>query len=124
MKLHKNTALFKEAVVVTAQRLNLPPEYIEKDYWVTYALYSIFNNDVVKNYTVFKGGTALSKCNDIIKRFSEDIDLVITRNSDENPNQLKRKIKEITKTVSGIMPEVSMEGITLKLGMSRKTGHQ
>jgi predicted nucleotidyltransferase component of viral defense system len=28
--------------------------YVEKDYWVTYALFTIFNNEIGKD-TVFKG---------------------------------------------------------------------
>lgn len=42
MKLHTNKELFSDAVKITAQEMQLPPIYIEKDYWVTYALYTIF----------------------------------------------------------------------------------
>ena len=69
MKLHTNTQLFKEAVTYTAQQLNLPEIYIEKDYWVTLALNRIFSSDIGKQ-VVFKGGTALAKCFNLIQRFS------------------------------------------------------
>ena len=72
---------------------------------------------------VFKGGTALSKCNNIIERFSEDIDLVVLRNEGETNNQLKTKIKKISNYISGIIPEIDIEGITHKKGMIRKTAH-
>ena len=49
---------------------------VHKDYWVTYALFTIFTNEIGKD-TVFKGGTALSKCFSMIEHFSEDIDLVV-----------------------------------------------
>jgi predicted nucleotidyltransferase component of viral defense system len=52
--------------------MKIPAIYVEKDYWVTYALFTIFNNEIGKD-TVFKGGTALSKCYNMIERFSEDI---------------------------------------------------
>lgn len=78
MKLHKNIKLFRDAIRITAQQMNIPPEFVEKDYWVTYALFTIFNNEIGKD-TVFKGGTALSKCYKLIERFSEDIDLVVLR---------------------------------------------
>lgn len=42
MNLHKNKELFQEAIIATAQRMKIPEIYIEKDYWVTYALYLIF----------------------------------------------------------------------------------
>jgi predicted nucleotidyltransferase component of viral defense system len=89
MKLHENKSLYTDAIRFTAQQMNLPPEYIEKDYWVTFALYNIFKNEIGKE-TVFKGGTALSKCFGLIQRFSEDIDLVVFRKESETSNQLKR----------------------------------
>jgi len=123
MKLHENKNLFKEAVRATAEQKGILDIYVEKDYWVTYALYTIFNNDIGKE-TIFKGGTALSKCFGLIDRFSEDIDLVVRRDDSETDNQLKRKIKKVTTTVSGILPEVEVPEVTRKFGMSRKTAHK
>lgn len=122
MKLHENISLYTDAIRFTAQQMNLPPEYVEKDYWVTFALYNIFKNEIGKE-TVFKGGTALSKCFGLIQRFSEDIDLVVLRNETETANQLKNKIKKISKSVSDVLPEIEIEGITNKVGMIRKTAH-
>lgn len=82
MKLHENILLYRDAIRFTAQQMNLQPEYVEKDYWVTYTLFTIFNNEIGKE-TVFKGGTALSKCYNMIERFSEDIDLVVLRRERE-----------------------------------------
>lgn len=123
MNLHTNNELFTAAVSRTAQLMDIPPIYIEKDYWVTYALYTIFHHEIGKQ-AVFKGGTALSKCYGIIERFSEDIDLVVMRAPEESSNQLTNKIKAITSVVSGVMPEVPVEGITQKRGKNRKTGHR
>ena len=123
MNLHTNKQLFQDAVIATAQRFNIPEIYIEKDYWVTVALYSIFHSPIASE-SVFKGGTALSKCHKLIERFSEDVDMVVLNNSGESGNKLKNKLKAITDAVSSIMPEVEIEGITNKLGMIRKTAHQ
>lgn len=122
MKLHSDIELFKEAVEITADLMKIKPIYVEKDYWVTFALYNIFKNEIGKE-TVFKGGTALSKCFGLIQRFSEDIDLVVLRNENETGNQLKTKIKKISNCVSNVLPEIEIEGITNKLGMIRKTAH-
>lgn len=122
MKLHENKALFKDAILFTAQQVNLKPEYIEKDYWVTYALFTIFNSAIGKD-TVFKGGTALSKCYNVIERFSEDIDLVVLRRADETDSRLKTKLKAISSVVEAVLPEIAVEGITQKMGMNRKTAH-
>ncbi|MDL2277396.1 nucleotidyl transferase AbiEii/AbiGii toxin family protein [Parabacteroides sp. OttesenSCG-928-G07] len=122
MKLHLNKELFRDAILVTAQRMDLPPIYIEKDYWVTFALYKIFHSEVGRD-TIFKGGTALSKCYKMIERFSEDIDLVVLRHEGETDNKLKSKLKAIGKLIEDELPEVEIEGITHKRGMIRKTTH-
>jgi len=122
MRLHQNIQLFRDAVRITAQQMNIPPEFVEKDYWVTYALFTIFNNEIGKD-TVFKGGTALSKCYKMIERFSEDIDLVVLRREGETDSKLKSKLKAISTVVETVLPEVIIEGITHKMGMNRKTAH-
>ncbi|KAF0200723.1 MAG: hypothetical protein FD170_3252 [Bacteroidetes bacterium] len=122
MRLHENKELFQNAVIATSQQKGIREIYIEKDYWVTFALYTIFNNEIGKE-TVFKGGTALSKCFGLIHRFSEDIDLVVLGKENETGNQLKTKIKKISTCVSNVLPEIEIDGITNKVGMIRKTAH-
>ena len=122
MTLHENKTLFRQAVQFTADQLKIAAIYVEKDYWVTYALHTIFHNNI-GNDTVFKGGTALSKCYKMIDRFSEDIDLVVLRREGETDNKLKTKLKTIGQVVSKVLPEVEIEGITHKMGMNRKTTH-
>ena len=53
-------------------------EVIEKDWWVTAVLRALFNLPYAKHLS-FKGGTSLSKCWNLIDRFSEDIDIAIDR---------------------------------------------
>ncbi len=122
MKLHENKTLFRQAVQFTADQMKIPAIYVEKDYWVTYALFLVFNNKIGKD-SVFKGGTALAKCYNMIERFSEDIDLVVLRRAGETDNKLKSKLKAISKVVDAIMPEVGVANITHKMGMNRKTAH-
>ncbi len=80
MNLHENKELFKDAIIATSQLKGIPEIYIEKDYWITFALYAIFTSEA-KEYCIFKGGTALSKCSQMIERFSEDIDIVLLKKS-------------------------------------------
>lgn len=122
MKLHENKTLFRQAVQFTADQMKIPAIYVEKDYWVTYVLFTIFNNEIGKD-TVFKGGTALSKCYQMIERFSEDIDLVVLRKEGETDSKLKSKLKIVSTVVDTVLPEVTIEGITHKMGMNRKTAH-
>jgi predicted nucleotidyltransferase component of viral defense system len=123
MKLHLQKDLFKQAIEITAFELSIDPIYIEKDYWITLALKLIYKNKIGEE-TIFKGGTSLSKCYNYIKRFSEDIDLVVVRNNGETDTQLNKKIRQISKTLEAILPEINIEGLTSKHGMLRKTVHQ
>jgi len=123
MKLHLDRENFLQAVKLTADRMGIATIYVEKDYWVTYALNVIFNNEIGKD-TVFKGGTALSKCYNMIDRFSEDIDLVVLRREGESNNKLTTKIKTISEVVTNVLPEIAIPGLTQKMGMNRKTAHR
>ena len=122
MTLHEDTDLFNQAIRATAQRMGILDIYIEKDYWVCYALYLIYTGRF-KDEVVFKGGTALSKCYSSIERFSEDIDLVLLRKGGETGSQLKTKLKRITKALTAPFVEEEIEGITNKMGMIRKIAY-
>lgn len=122
MNLHTDPKLFRQAIQYTSDQMQIPAIYIEKDYWVTFALYTIVKAPIGKD-TIFKGGTALSKCYKLIERFSEDIDLVVLRNVGETHSKLKSKLKEISNSIINDLPEVDIEGITRKMGMNRKTAH-
>lgn len=56
----------------------LPAYAIEKDWWVVQTLAILFELEIGQ-HLIFKGGTSLSKSWNLIKRFSEDIDLAIDR---------------------------------------------
>lgn len=122
MRLHQNAKLFSDAIRATAQQMNILPSYVEKDYWITYILYTIFNSEIGSD-VVFKGGTALSKCFNIIERFSEDIDLVVLRSAGESDNKLKSKLRSISKVVESILPEVKISDLSYKTGKHHKTAH-
>ncbi|HEY9169445.1 MAG TPA: nucleotidyl transferase AbiEii/AbiGii toxin family protein [Lutibacter sp.] len=122
MKLHENVDLFKQAVSFTASQKGILDIYVEKDYWVTFVLYNLYKSELGKEI-VFKGGTALSKCYNIIDRFSEDIDLIILKTDNQSDYYLKKKLKEITVAVSQLFPEIEEKDITHRIGMVRKTAH-
>jgi len=58
--------------------VGLPVVAVEKDWWVVKTLEIVFSTEIAE-YTVFKGGTSLSKAWGLIDRFSEDIDLALDR---------------------------------------------
>lgn len=122
MRLHDNKTLFRQAIQFTSDQLNIPAIYVEKDYWVTFALYIIYHSNL-KDETVFKGGTSLSKCFRLIDRFSEDIDLVLLRRDGESNSRMSTKLKAVSTLISKSLPEIEIAGITNKMGMNRKTAH-
>ncbi|WP_222617351.1 nucleotidyl transferase AbiEii/AbiGii toxin family protein [Flavobacterium muglaense] len=120
MNLHLDKDNFEGAIVATAAHFKIPEIFIEKDYWVTYALHQLFHSEV-KDLIVFKGGTSLSKCYKIIERFSEDVDMVIVKNDTDTGNDLKRKLKAVTDVVDkSILEVVPNDPTTKKLGSLRK----
>jgi len=127
-------ALFIEA----AAQKNISPEIIEKDFWVCWTLLQISRLTKLPRL-IFKGGTSLSKAFGIIKRFSEDIDLVINRhelgfNEETDPanqgttNLRNRTIEKLKDTCFDVIAEevlpklqsqmssvIGMDGWTLKI---------
>ena len=67
----------RELFRATAQAMQVHEAIIEKDFWVCWVLYYLFQNSPWKDKMVFKGGTSLSKAYHAIERFSEDIDLIL-----------------------------------------------
>lgn len=61
-----------------ATRRGLSPAVVEKDLWVCWTLARLHEIPDMPAFT-FKGGTSLSKVHGLIERFSEDIDLVLSR---------------------------------------------
>jgi hypothetical protein len=61
----------------TAQKMGVHEAIIEKDYWVCLVLDYLFHKSLFQEHLTFKGGTSLSKCFALIRRFSEDIDLIL-----------------------------------------------
>ena len=62
-----------------ASQMGLAPAIVEKDFWVCWTLKHLFAHATLSNDLIFKGGTTLSKVYDVIHRFSEDIDISISR---------------------------------------------
>ena len=60
--------LFRETA---AHMGDMSPVIIEKDFWVCWLLKQLFTISELEGRLVFKGGTSLSKCFNLIRRFSD-----------------------------------------------------
>ena len=63
----------RDALSVAADRAGRPAHLLEKDVWVVWALATLYGS-ALGEHLVFKG-TSFSKAYQVIRRFSEDVDL-------------------------------------------------
>lgn len=91
MNLHHDHEAFSELIIAASNELHIPPGIIEKDYYVTLALRELASK--VKGM-VFKGGTFLTKCYQILDRFSEDIDISYAASEGVPGESRKRQLKK------------------------------
>src|SRR5208282_5569882 len=82
--------------------IGLQAESVEKDFWVCWTLRELFAMPGIGNHLTFKGGTSLSKAWKLIERFSEDIDLIVDKETlgfagdaspDQAPSKKQRKLR-------------------------------
>ncbi|MFH1356382.1 MAG: nucleotidyl transferase AbiEii/AbiGii toxin family protein [bacterium] len=89
-----------------AKRMKMQPAIIEKDFWVVWTLWRLFEQKELKPHLTFKGGTSLSKVYGAIKRFSEDIDLSIEKGffgfDDENSPENAPSRKKCNKALEAL----------------------
>ncbi len=71
----QRSELYKAA----SQKLGIGEVILEKDFWVCWTLRELFALPGIGEHLIFKGGTSLSKIWRAIDRFSEDIDVSLSR---------------------------------------------
>jgi len=102
------TALFRrtEAAMVPSCHAAI----VEKDFWVCWSLRRIFEVLQFRPHLIFKGGTSLSKVYRAIERFSEDVDLSLSRRDlgfadDRDPEQEGISKKEARRRLDALVAE-------------------
>ncbi|MBX3184254.1 MAG: nucleotidyl transferase AbiEii/AbiGii toxin family protein [Polyangiaceae bacterium] len=69
---------FAKLLQLVTDETRIDPSLVEKDYWVTHCMWAIHQTGLD---LWFKGGTSLSKGYGVIRRFSEDLDLMVQHGS-------------------------------------------
>lgn len=104
-----------------AEEKGIPDNAVEKDFWVSMVLKAIFSLPCSEGI-VFKGGTSLGKCWDLIERFSEDCDLAIDRSvlgfGKELNGTQRNKLRKKSKTFVDNTLVVELEKALDELGLS------
>ena len=77
--LHSPPERQKKACIELQDEMHLHAQSVEKDLWVCWTLRELFSLPGVGEHLTFKGGTSLSKAWKLIRRFSEDIDLIVDK---------------------------------------------
>lgn len=111
---------FADLLVTVGETTETSPALVEKDYWVTEVLRVIAAG--YSEGVIFKGGTSLSKGWGLIRRFSEDIDLLVRQDGSAGTsrNARDRYMKEIGAAVGQIAGlEPVAEGARSERGISR-----
>jgi hypothetical protein len=107
---------FGPTIDAAAEQLGISSTAIEKDYWVTQVLRAL-GHDFAEDF-VFKGGTSLSKGYGILKRFSDDLDILILRGA-RGKGATDRLMKSI-----GEAAAAAAEGLAERYGGSETGVHR
>lgn len=113
----------KELFEETASQRGLTDIIIEKDFWVCWTLKRLYTNPELAPFLTFKGGTSLSKAYNLIERFSEDIDLTISRDAplltdcpdimedDISNKERNRRIATLKETAQAFVKDIVLPAI-------------
>ncbi len=114
LRLHEDTALFREAVRYTAARTGFLARLVEKDYYCTVLLEHL---GARCPELVFKGGTCLAKVHVGFFRMSEDLDFVIPvpagvarAERSMRSKTAKKAVEALEKSVAGLWIESPLTG--------------
>jgi hypothetical protein len=93
---------FTDLIRATASALGIPAPIVEKDYYLTRALFFLSRDHAGR--FVLKGGTSLAKGWDLLERFSEDLDLLLKvefEGREISKGERERRLKAMAATIGG-----------------------
>lgn len=114
---------------VVTHELGVTSQLIEKDFWVCWILKTLFSLPASGSHLTFKGGTSLSKCYNVIKRFSEDVDVSIERtfltsqesiepDGKQGTKENKRRLARLKQACQEKIADVIIPELEKKIGFS------
>lgn len=116
-----------ELFQAAAQKTGLSEIILEKDFWVCWTLRQLFTIPGVGEHLIFKGGTSLSKVWQAIQRFSEDIDVSLSRDwlgfsGEHDPEhahsrkQQKKRLDDLAEACAERIQEVLLPALRVQVG--------
>lgn len=115
MYLHEDREQFLSVIdtITNSSDTDIKEAYLEKDYYVTMFLKLLSQR---QPEIIFKGGTSLSKCQKVINRFSEDIDLSLI--CENKPTEGQRR--HLKANIKDVAEELGLEITNLEETRSRR----
>ena len=87
-------------IVERASEWGLSEQTIEKDYVLSWLLWGLGRDPVLRDQWIFKGGTCLKKCYIETYRFSEDLDFSVLPGGPFRPDDVKEHLARVLEDVS------------------------
>lgn len=95
-RLRDDPGALEVAVAAVAEATGIPASHVEKDYWLTEALRGVAAAAEELSVPIcFKGGTSLSKVFGLIRRFSEDVDILAVLRADDSAAARHKVLKAL-----------------------------
>lgn len=113
--LRSGLARLAEAADAVAKVTAIPAVQVEKDFWITEVLRGVAAFGAEIGVTaVFKGGTSLSKAFGLIRRFSEDVDIVVVLPNPGGSSAHRHLVAfvEAAQSTTGLVATIDTESAT------------
>src|SRR6266849_4946927 len=105
LQYHENTEPFREAINFTESNTGFSARLIEKDYYCSLALRGLA--EAFQQGLIFKGGTCLSKVHSDFYRLSEDLDFVISMETNASRSARRTRIvplQDLLRSLPKLLP--------------------
>lgn len=105
LQYHENTEPFREAINFTESNTGFSARLIEKDYYCSLVLHGLA--EAFQQGLIFKGGTCLSKVHADFYRLSEDLDFVISMETNASRSARRTQIaplQDFLRSLPGRLP--------------------
>jgi predicted nucleotidyltransferase component of viral defense system len=110
-----------DAIEYTAQKTGFQTFQIEKDYYCSLILKSLYENHDLKNILIFKGGTLLSKCYFNFFRMSEDLDFSIDNSLCGNRTERKKVSLILKNEIINLLKSLNFREVSPFRGYNEST---
>lgn len=115
------TKQLREALNYTSQKTGFSSSLIEKDYYCSLILKLLYEEENLKNYLIFKGGTLLAKGYFEFFRMSEDLDFSVDNSFCNERNDRRKIASYLRTTVPHILEKLNLREVSAFRGFNEST---